>query len=100
MYGCGKSDDLILPAKLSNNALVAVGVAEMVEGRGSAKWNTSSKTRPGLCVGLSVSSALDGVRQKASRPWPPSRFCRQYMRQEPSALAAHAGICAGGRSSG
>ena len=31
-------------------------------------------------------------------PWPHQRFDAKHPRQEPSALAAHAGICAGGRS--
>ena len=37
----------------------------MVEGRGSAKGNAGSETRPGRSAGLSVSSELDRVRQVA-----------------------------------
>jgi len=40
----GKSDDLIVPAKLPNNALG--GAAEAVEGRGSPKGNAPAKHAP------------------------------------------------------
>ncbi len=33
---------------------------------------------------------------RISHPWPSARFFVKYPRQEPGALAAHAGICAGG----
>jgi len=59
----GKSDDLVVPAKLPNNALG--GVAEAVEERGSPKGSTVSETRPGRSAGLSVSSELDRVRRVA-----------------------------------
>jgi len=61
----GKSDGPVVPAKLPNNA--ADAVAEVVEGRGSAKGNTASKTRPGRSAGQGVSSELDRVRQMARR---------------------------------
>ncbi|MBA3262744.1 MAG: group II intron reverse transcriptase/maturase [Thermoleophilaceae bacterium] len=35
---------------------------------------------------------------RVRHPWPHQRFDVKHPRQEPSALAAHAGICAGGRS--
>src|SRR5450759_3903134 len=63
MHDRGKSDGLVVPEKLSNNALG--GVAEMVEERGPAKGNATSETRPGLRAGLSVSSELDRVRRVA-----------------------------------
>ena len=34
---------------------------------------------------------------RTQHPWPNARFDATYPRQEPSALAVHAGICAGGR---
>jgi RNA-directed DNA polymerase len=34
---------------------------------------------------------------RISHPWPHQRFDAKHPRQEPGALAAHAGICAGGR---
>src|SRR6266540_1429083 len=65
MHERGKSDDPVVPAKPPNNA--ADAVAEAVEGRGSAKGNTASKTRPGHGAGLSAPSALDRVRQVAQK---------------------------------
>jgi RNA-directed DNA polymerase len=65
MDGRGKSDDLVVPAKPSNNA--AVVVAEMVEGRGSAEGNAVSETQPGLRAGLRASHELDRVRQVARK---------------------------------
>jgi len=41
--------------------------AEVVEGRGPAKGNTASESRPGRSAGLGVSSDLDRVRQLARR---------------------------------
>jgi hypothetical protein len=82
----GKSDGRVVPVKPSNKAVSAA--AETVEGRRPAKGNTDSETRPGLSAGQGVSSELDRVR----------RGLRRYNpRQEPGALNAHAGICAGGR---
>ena len=65
MNGCGKSDGPVLPAKPTNK--VAVATAEPVEGRGSTKGNTASKTRPGHRAGQDATSALDRVRQVAVR---------------------------------
>jgi len=59
----GKSDDLVVPANLPNNALG--GAAEVGEGRGSPKGNAASKTRPGLRAGEIVSSELGRVRRVA-----------------------------------
>jgi RNA-directed DNA polymerase len=63
MHDRGKSDDPVVPAKPLNKA--AEAAAEAVEGRGSAKGNTASKTRPGRRAGEGASSALDRVRQVA-----------------------------------
>jgi RNA-directed DNA polymerase len=65
MDGRGKSDDLVVPEKLPNNALG--GVAEVVEGRRSAKGNRASETRSGLRAGQGVSSELDRVRRVAQK---------------------------------
>jgi hypothetical protein len=43
MHERGKSDSLVVPAKPLNKT----PVAEVVEGRGLAKGNTTSTTRPG-----------------------------------------------------
>jgi RNA-directed DNA polymerase len=65
MHERRKSDDPVVPARLSNKT--ADAVAEAVEGRGSAKGNTASKTRPGHGAGASASSALDRVRRVAQK---------------------------------
>src|ERR1035441_4962477 len=61
----GKSDSPVVPAKLPNKTVRAV--AEAVEGRGLAKGNTTSTTRPGHSAGPGVPSGLDRVREVARR---------------------------------
>jgi RNA-directed DNA polymerase len=61
----GKSDRLVVPASPPNKAVEAA--AEVGEGRGRAKGNTDSKTRPGLSAGTDASSALGRVREVARR---------------------------------
>jgi RNA-directed DNA polymerase len=63
MHDRGKSDDLVVPAKLPNKP--GLPGAEVVEGRGSAEGNTAGETRPGRSAGLGVSSDLDRVRRVA-----------------------------------
>jgi len=63
MHDRGQSDDLVVPVKLPNNA--QGGVAEVVEGSGSAKGNTASETRTGLRAGQGVLSGLARVRRVA-----------------------------------
>src|SRR5215475_7811044 len=58
----GKSDSPVVPAKPSNKAASAAA-----EGRGLAKGNTASKTRPGHRAGPGAPSALDRVREVARR---------------------------------
>src|SRR5205085_278934 len=65
MHDPGKSDRLVLPAKLPNNP--AQAGAEVVEGRGLPEGNTASEPRPGRSAGLGVSSDLDRVRQVARK---------------------------------
>ena len=65
MHGRGKSDDPVVPAKPPNNA--PVGVAEVVEGRGSPEGNVASSTRSGLGAGQSAPSGLDRVRRLAQK---------------------------------
>ena len=60
----GNSDGPVVPAKPLNKPAVMAG-AEVVEGRGPAKGNTGSESRPGRSAGLGVSSDLDRVRQVA-----------------------------------
>jgi RNA-directed DNA polymerase len=59
----GKSDSPVVPAKPPNKAMAA----EVVEGRGLAKENTGSSTRPGLRAGPGVPSGLDRVREVARK---------------------------------
>jgi RNA-directed DNA polymerase len=61
----GKSDSPVVPAKPSNKA--ASAAAEVVEGRGLAKGNTTRPTRPGHRAGPGVPSGLDRVREVARR---------------------------------
>ena len=61
----GKSDSPVVPAKPPNKTVRAV--AEVVEGRGLAKGNTASATRPGHRAGPGVPNGLDRVRESARR---------------------------------
>ena len=45
MYGCGKSDSLIVAEKPSNNGCDALQFAERVEPRGLAKGNSLKRNR-------------------------------------------------------
>jgi RNA-directed DNA polymerase len=63
MHEGGKSYSPVVPAKPPNKA----GAAEAVEERGLAKGNTAGKARSGHRAGMSVSHALDRVRQVAKR---------------------------------
>ena len=65
MNGDGKSDGLVVPAKLPNKA--APAAAEVVEGRGPAEGNTDDSTRPGRRAGQGVPSGLDRVREVAGK---------------------------------
>jgi hypothetical protein len=56
-----KSDGLVVPVKLPNNA----EAAEAVEGRGLRVGNATSKTRPGHRAGQGAPSALGRVRRIA-----------------------------------
>jgi hypothetical protein len=59
-----KSDGLVVPVKLPNNA--QGGAAEAVEGSGPAKGNATGETRPGLRAGKGVLSELGRVRRVAA----------------------------------
>ncbi len=56
-----KSDGLVVPEKQLNNA--QGGAAEAVEGRRSAKGNTTGETRSGLSAGQGAPSELGRVRR-------------------------------------
>jgi RNA-directed DNA polymerase len=65
MHERRKSDRPVVPSSPPNKP--GSPGAEAVEGRGLAKGNTASKTRPGHCAGEGVSSALDRVRRAARK---------------------------------
>jgi hypothetical protein len=64
MHDREKSDGRVVPGKLLNNA--QGGAAEVVEGRRSAKGNTTGETRSGLSAGQGALSALGRVRRVAA----------------------------------
>jgi RNA-directed DNA polymerase len=59
-----KSDGLVVPEKLPNNA--QGGAVEVVEGSGPAKGNTTGETRPGHGAGQGALSGLGRVRRVAA----------------------------------
>ena len=65
MYDQGKSDRPVVPTKPPNNA--GQPVAEVVEGRGLAKGNTEEQNAPRTQSRTSAPSALDRVREAATR---------------------------------
>jgi group II intron reverse transcriptase/maturase len=65
MHERGKSDNLVVPAKPSNEPTKVA--EESVEGRGLAEGNTDSSTRPGRSAGQGVPNGLDRVREVARR---------------------------------
>ena len=90
----GKSDDLVLPAKLLNNA--PGGVAEVVEGRGSPEGNAASATRSGLSAGQSALSGLDRVRRGGAE----GRGCAVHRAPAPCRCRSTAGGVLGDSSEG
>lgn len=63
MHDREKSDGLVVPAKLPNNA--QGGAAEAVEGSGPVKGNATGETRPGRRAGQGAPSELGRVRRMA-----------------------------------
>ena len=84
MNGPGKSDRLIVPVKVPNNA--AIAAAEVLEGRGLREGNAASKTRPGLRAGYGASSALVACVES----WGVGGSTSD-LSEEPSAVVPHAG---------
>ena len=91
MNECEKSDRLVVPVKVPNNA--ASAVAEVLEGKGLREGNrgqqnafrTQSQIWRAECAGRL--RRIAGVRGSTPDP-----------SEEPSAVVPHAGICAGGGS--
>ena len=95
-----KSDKPIVAASPSNKTGRKL-VAERVEPRGLAKGKPVRQNMIRTQSREVMQSALERVRQAAKRDkdlssLSPAQVWRYYLRQEPSALAVPAGICAGG----
>ena len=89
MYGHEKSDSAIVAVKPANKA--ERPAAELVEPRagteGNVDWQSTRRTQSRV----SVSQALERIRQVGSR-----LLCRRYPRWEPYAGKPHVRFCAGG----
>ena len=92
MNGYRESDSRIVSEKPSNKGRDNKRSAERVERRRLAKGNSSKRNRGQAQNWITLPSELERVRQAASI----GTLVRQYLKQEPSALAVHAGICVGG----
>lgn len=89
MNGYRESDSPIVSEKPSNKTGDNKPVAEKVEKRGLAERNPSKRNRTQAQSWIFLPNELDRIRYAGTH-------ARQYSKQEPSALAVHAGICAGG----
>ena len=101
MNGYRESDSLIVSKKPLNKTGDNKPVAEKVEKRGLAKRNPSKRNRSQAQSWIILPNELDRIRHAAKKNREESslsdgRHARQYLKQEPSALAVHAGICTGG----
>jgi len=97
MNGRRESDSLIVSRKPSNKIRDNKRVAEKVERRGLAKGNPSKRNRAWTLCRRTLLSELERVRQVKGQAFSVIVLpVRHYPRQEPGALVAHAGICAGG----
>jgi len=90
MNGLRKSDSLIVSKMPLNKTRDNKRMAEEAEKSRLAKGNLSSKTGTGHRAGEPCTREFGKIRQAARQP------VRHYLRQEPSAVVPHAGICAGG----
>ena len=93
MYAGEKSDEVVVPRKRSNKGRQLP--AEVVEGRTSPEGNSRQAAVVRTLSRDATSIRLAAVRRSAYgfTPCVPPTF---DPREEPGALAAHAGICAGG----
>jgi hypothetical protein len=90
MKGHRESDSPIVSKRPLNKTGDNKPVAEKEEKRGLAERNPSKQNRNQAQSWIFLPNELDRIRQAART------YARQYLNQEPSALAVHAGICAGG----
>ncbi len=89
MNGYRESDSLIVSGKPVNKIGDNKPMAEKVEKRRLAKRNPSKRNRSQTQGWIILPNELDRIRYAATH-------ARQHLKQEPSALAVHAGICTGG----
>ena len=92
MYAGEKSDEAIVLRKRPNKGRQLP--AEVVEGRASPKGNSRQAAVVRTQSRVATSIRLAAVRRHAADT--NRRRRRSDLREEPGALAAHAGICAGG----
>ena len=87
-----KSDEAVLPRKRPNKGRQLL--AEVVEGRASPEGNSRQAAVVRTLSRVATSIRLAAVRRRVRG----FTACRPTFdpREEPGALAAHAGICAGG----
>ena len=90
MYDREKSDSAIVAGKPTNKAVPTA--AESVEPRAEAKGNASQQSTRRTQSRVSVSHALERIRQTVTE----KRFAVIHPRWEPSARIGPARICAGG----
>ena len=92
MNGYRESDSLIVSKKPLNKIGDNKPVAEKAEKRRLAKGNSVERNKDRALNRGTLQSETTRIRQSMFT----NNFARHYPRQEPSALAVHAGICAGG----
>ena len=92
MNGYRESDSPIVSEKPSNKTGDNKPGAEKVEKRGLAKGNSVERNKVRALNRGALQSEPTRIRQSVFT----NNFARHYPRQETSALAVHAGICAGG----
>ena len=93
MYADEKSDEVVVPTKRPNKGRQLP--AEVVEGRASPKGNSRQAAVVRTLSRVATSIRLAAVRRSACG-FIPCVLPTFDPREEPGALAAHAGICAGG----
>jgi hypothetical protein len=91
MHGREKSDSAIVAGKPTNKAVLTA--AEPVERRAGAKGNASQQSTRRTQSRVSVSHALERIRQNRNEK---KRFAVTHPRWEPYARIGPVRICAGG----
>ncbi len=89
MNGYRESDSFIVSEKPLNKIGDNKPMAEEAEKRRLAERNPSKRNRSQAQNWIILPIELDRIRHTET-------YARQYLKQEPSALAVRAGICTGG----